>query len=462
MGFFYASAWRIDGMVVRRFSVYCIAMKNIETLLSARWIIPVNPSSACLEDHSIAVNAGRIEAILPTAAALQEYHADNHLQLAEHALIPGLINTHTHAAMSLLRGLADDITLHAWLEKHIWPAETRWVDRQFISDGSQLAIAEMIRSGTTCFNDMYFYPDETGRIASLAGIRACVGLIVIEFPTVWAADTKEYFAKGIEVHDRLNNDPLVTTAFAPHAPYTVSDDSLDKIAVLADELDIPIHMHVHETAEEVEKAVAQNGMRPLARLDRHGMISPRLQAVHMNHLNADEIQTVAEAGCQVVHCPESNLKLASGLCPVNALRASGINTALGTDGAASNNDLDMFGEMRTAALLAKGLSGDTESMTATQVLAMATINGARALGLENDTGSLETGKSADITAVRLDSIETTPVYDPVSHLVYCANRDCVTDVWVAGRHLLKDRELTTLDTGEILEKARAWGRKIAS
>ncbi len=435
-------------------------MQTIDTLIHARWIVPVEPDATVHERHSLAVNEGRILGILPTAQARDTYRATAEHALDRHLLIPGLVNAHTHAAMTLLRGIADDLPLDDWLNNHIWPAESRWVNEEFIHDGTRLAIAEMLRSGTTCFNDMYFYPDVTARAAAHAGIRACVGLIALDFPTVWASDADEYISKGLAVHDRYRDDPLVSTLFAPHAPYTVSDQPLEHIRVLADELDIGIHMHVHETAAEIDTAIESTGKRPLARLQKLGLVSPALLAVHMTQLTTEEISQYAAGGGHIVHCPESNMKLASGLAPVAELSRAGINVALGTDGAASNNDLDMLGEMRSAALLGKAVSGDASTLPAAAILRMATLNGARALGLGEHTGSLTPGKWADLVAVDMDTLETRPLYDPVSQLVYACGREQVTDVWVAGQHLLKERRLTTLDGHEILERAHAWEEKI--
>jgi len=437
-------------------------MTAVDTLIHGRWIAPVEPAAKILEHHSVAIHEGRILAILPTAQAQATYTATVEHSLDRHLLIPGLINAHTHAAMSLLRGLADDLPLNEWLNEHIWPAETRWVNEEFVHDGTQLAMAEMLRGGTTCFNDMYFFPDTTARAAASCGIRASVGLIVVDFPTVWAQDADEYISRGLAVHDQYRSDPLITTLFAPHAPYTVSDQPLEHVRVLADELDIGIHMHVHETADEVDSAIELTGKRPLQRLHDLGLTSPAMLAVHMTQLSTAEIGQYAASGGHVVHCPESNLKLASGYCPVDALMTAGVNVALGTDGAASNNDLDMIGEMRTAALLGKAVCADASALPAHTILKMATLNGAKALGIDRDTGSLLAGKWADITAVCLDTIETQPVYDPVSQLVYACGREQVTDVWVAGQHLLKERRLTTLDGNDILERTRDWHARIST
>ena len=420
-------------------------MKNIDTLLHARWIIPVDNKHRYLEQHSIAIHEEKIIDILPSDEAKNQYSAKVSRDYNQHALIPGLINSHTHAAMNLFRGLADDLSLMDWLQNHIWPAEASHVNEAFVHTGTELAIAEMIRSGTTCFNDMYFFPDIAARVAADVGMRASIGLILIDFPTVWANNSEEYIAKGLAVFDHYKGHDLIKTAFAPHAPYTVSDDPLKQLSTLANELELNVHMHIHETAFEVSDAVKNSGQRPLARLNDLGLVTPSLQAVHMTQLEDDEITLLADNGCHVIHCPESNMKLASGICPVVQLLEAGVNVALGTDSSSSNNDLDMFGEMRSAAMLAKISNMDATVLSAEQVLQMATINGAKALGLSDITGSLERGKFADIVAVNFDTIETLPVYDPVSHLVYCSSREHVTDVWIAGEQRLSNRVLNSID-----------------
>ena len=437
-------------------------MNSVDTVIHARWIIPVTEDDPILEHHSIAVHAGKIVAILPTAEAHEQYQGHSENNYPNHAILPGLINAHTHTPMSLFRGIADDLPLMDWLNNHIWPAEQKWVNEEFIHDGSELAIAEMLRSGTTCFNDMYFYPDITARVARDAGIRACVGLIVLDFPTVWANNADEYIEKGLDLRDKYRSDALIHTLFAPHAPYTVSDEPLKRLRVLSDEMDLPIHIHVHETKAEVDIAVNNDGMRPLKRLKNLGLVSPNLLAVHMTQLTDEEITMLSEAGSHVVHCPESNLKLASGYCQVHKLLDAGVNVAMGTDGAASNNDLNMIGEMHTAALVGKAVAGDAAAITSSQTLRMATINGARALGLDAITGSLEAGKYADMIAIDFNSLELSPVYNPLSHIIYSCDREQVTDVWVAGKHLLKERALTTLDEQKIINKVRIWNDKIKS
>ena len=436
-------------------------MEKVDTLIKTRWVAPVAPASGVLADHAVAIRQGRIVDLLPSEAALARYDAAEIVDRPGHLLIPGLVNAHTHAAMTLLRGLADDLTLMDWLQHHIWPAERRWMSAEFVEHGTELAMAEMLLGGTTTFNDMYFFPEVVARAAARAGMRACVGMILIKFPTVWAGDPAEYLRKGLALRDEYKGHPLVSTAFAPHAPYTVDDEYLVKIRRLADELEVPVHTHVHETADEVLGSVVDCGARPLARLDRLGLVSPMLMAVHMTQLEDAEIERVAAAGASVVHCPESNLKLASGFCPVAKLLAAGVNVCLGTDGAASNNDLDMLGEMRTAALLAKGVAGRADAVTAGQALEMATLNGARALGLADEIGSIEAGKWADLCCVDLERPATWPVYDPVAQLVYAAGRDQVEDVWVAGRRMVSDGRLVRMDEAAIIARAGAWRDRIA-
>lgn len=435
-------------------------MKSVDTILHARWILPVSESDPLLHEHCVVIDDGRITDILPSAKVAELYNASIEKTYKQHMLMPGLINAHTHSPMSLFRGMADDLPLDTWLNEHIWPAEAKWVSDEFVHDGTQLAIAEMIRAGTTCFNDMYFFPEVTARLARDIGIRACIGLIVIDFASAWASNADEYIDKGLELRDHFRSDSLIHTPFAPHAPFTVSDEALSRIRVLADEMDLPVHIHVHETATEIEQSIKQYGKRPLERLNDLGLVSPNLMAVHLTQVTDEEIALLAESGSHVVHCPESNLKLASGFCPVTKLMDAGINVALGTDSSASNNDLNMLGEMHTASLLAKGVSQDASALDAMQTVRMATINGAKALGLDQQTGSLEIGKHADIIAVDFSSLEMSPVYDPVANLIYSSSREQVSDVWVAGRHLLKDRELTTLDEQEILRKCQLWNDKI--
>ncbi len=435
---------------------------QVELLIHADWILPVDAADSVLAHHSLAIADGRIAAVLPRTEAEAQIHAAKSLDLPGHALIPGLINAHTHSPMTLLRGLADDLPLMTWLHEHIWPAEGRWVDQEFVADGTRLALLEMLRGGITCFNDMYFHAEVTARVCAEAGMRVLAGMIVVDFPTRYADNADEYLRRGLELHDHYRDHPLVRPAFAPHSTYAVSEAPLKRVRTLADELGVQIHIHLHETRDEVQQVLHAHGERPIARLDRLGLLGPQLIAVHMTQLEDAEIARLAEAGAHVVHCPESNLKLASGFCPLQDLLAAGVNVALGTDGAASNNDLNLLGEMRTAALLAKGIAGSAKAVPAEQALRMATWNGAKALGLDDDIGSLEPGKAADVVAVDLGDPHTQPLYHPCSQLVYAASSHQVRHVWIRGRQVLRDGAPLTLDPRVIIAAARQWGARIAA
>ena len=411
------------------------------SLLSARWVVPVEPAGAVLEHHAVAVRDGVIEKVFPASEISNAFEDYERVDLPHHVLIPGLVNAHTHAAMALMRGLADDLPLERWLQEHIWPAETKHASPAFVRDGTALACAEMLRGGVTCFNDMYFFPEAALEAAQAAGMRVALGLIVIDFPTAYASDPADYLRKGFELRDRQREEPLVSFCLAPHAPYTVSDPTFRQVATYAAELDLPVHLHVHETEHEIERSLAEHGVRPLERLRRLGLLGPGLIAVHAVHLREEEIQLLATQGSSVAHCPSSNLKLASGFAPIEALRAAGVNLCLGTDGAASNNRLDLLTEMRTAALLAKAVARSAEAMPAHAALRAATLGGARALGLGARIGSIEPGKRADLTALALRGPELAPCYDPVSHLVYAAGREHVTHVWVDGEPRVVDGRL---------------------
>lgn len=421
----------------------------------------MNGAREVLEHYSLAITGDHIAAIGPRAELQQRYLAAREIELESHVLLPGLVNAHGHAPMSLLRGFADDLPLQPWLEQKIWPAESRWVSEDFVAAGARLAIAEMLLSGTTTFSDMYYFPDQMAKVASAAGIRVQLACPVLDFPTVWARDAEDYIAKATRLHDEYRNSERIRVAFGPHAPYTVSDAPLLKIAMLAEELDIGIHMHIHENAREISDAIQHTGMRPLTRLKQLDLLGPRLQAIHLTQLTPDEIELLAKLGVNAVHCPASNLKLASGFCPVTELLQAGVNVGLGTDGCASNNNLDMFSEMRLAALLEKGRTGDAGALPAWQALQMATINGARVLGIDERTGSLETGKLADVIAVDLGAQTTQPVYDPVSALVYSCSSTQVTHSWIHGQLVMENRQLTRMHSGDIQLEAREWGKRIA-
>ena len=437
-------------------------MDAIDTLIVPRWILPIEPADSVLEGHALAVARGRILAVLPLAEAQSRYDPRRRWDLPHHVLLPGFVNAHTHAAMSLLRGRADDLPLERWLRERVWPLEGRFVDADFVRDGSELAVAEMLRAGVTTFNDMYFFPDETIEVAQRAGIRLVAGLGVINVPTRWAERPEDYLERGLAVRDRYRGAPRLGFALAPHAPYSVPEDLFRRLRVLADELDLPWHIHLHETESEIAASLEACGARPLARLERLGCFDGRLIAVHMTQLTAPEIATLAAHSVGVVHCPESNLKLASGVTPVARLLEHGVPLALGTDGAASNNDLDLLAEARTAALLAKVAARDAATLPAAKALELATLGGARVLGLDDRVGSLAPGKEADLCAVDLLSDPARgPVYDPACHLVYSASGRDVTHVWVEGELLVEDRRLLRHDLEDLGRRVEIWRRRLA-
>jgi len=436
-------------------------MERIDTLIFAAHVVPVAPRGV-LHDHAVAIHEGRIVGIRPRQRAEAEFDARKVVHLDRHVLMPGMVNLHCHAAMALMRGIADDVPLMTWLQQHVWPVEAKHVSDEFVHDGSALAMAEMIRAGITCVNDMYFFPEATARAALRMGMRASLGVIAIEFPSAYAPDAAGYLQKGLAARDAFRGEKLLAFCLAPHAPYTVGDETLARIGVLAEEIDVPIHCHVHETREEIAQGLAKDGVRPFERLRRLGIVGPRLIAVHAVHLEDAELEVMAREGVSVAHCPSSNLKLASGIAPVAEMRRRGIRVGLGTDGAASNNRLDLFAEARTAALLAKAASGDASAIPAAEALEMATLAPARALGLEERIGSIEPGKAADLAAVELSSVETLPCYDPISHLVYAAGREHVTHVWIDGRLRLNERKLVDIDERELADKARWWQKKLGT
>lgn len=442
-------------------------MSNIEIdlVIEARWVLPVIPHGQVLERVSVVVNDGAIIEILPIEQARQRYSPAQRIELSEHILIPGLINLHTHAAMTLMRGLADDVPLMPWLSEHIWPAEKQLISPRFVRDGTLLGCAEMLAGGITCFNDMYFYPQATAEAAIQSGMRANLGLVVLEFPLPYANDADDYLQKGLEARDSWRGQPLLSSSLAPHAPYTVSNHTFEKVMTYAEQLGLGIHIHLHETQEEIRQSIEQYGMRPLRRLADLGILGPNLVAAHCTCADEADIKILAEYGCHVAHCPTSNLKLASGIAPVAAMVSKHVNVGIGTDGAASNNRLDMFAEMRMAALLAKGITGDATVVSAAEALQMATINGARALGMDDKIGSIEIGKLADLTAVKITSPETLPCFDPISHLVYVLGREHVSHVWVAGdlryqKHDDQNGVYANIEPAELKEITSLWQVKL--
>jgi 5-methylthioadenosine/S-adenosylhomocysteine deaminase len=437
-------------------------MEQVDTLICARWILPIEPAGCVLEHHAVAVSQGRIVAVLPQSAARARFDARTTIERPTHVLLPGLVNTHTHAAMTLLRGAAEANSLDPWLKQQIWPLEQRWMDAQYVRDGTELAIAELLTSGTTCFADMHLFPEVVAQVASAMQIRASIGLPVVDSPTVWATSAGEYLDKGLQLHDDYRGDPLITTTLAPYAPWAVSDETLTRVRRIADELELPMMMHVNESRTEPSAPPGSAGNEPaLARLERLGVLSPLLTAVHMVHLDAADLDRAARGGINVAHCPQSNLKLGNGVSPVPRLRAAGVNLTLGTDGAASNNDLNLLDEMRTAALLARGLFPQAPQISAHDWLQVATLNGARALGLGDTIGSIVPDKWADMCCINLHAPQTLPVHDPAVHIVYSVSRDQVSDVWVAGRALVRDRQLTRMDLNELTQRVQHWQQRIS-
>lgn len=434
----------------------------IDLLIHARWVIPVEPRGVVLENHALAIQQGCILDLIPSADADQRYHATATVRLEDHVLIPGLINLHTHAAMALMRGFADDLPLMRWLQERIWPAEGAHMSPDFVRDGTLLGAAEMLRGGITCFQDMYFYPEAAAEAAIEAGIRAVLGIVTLEFPTRYASDADDYLTKGLAARDRYRQEATIDFTLAPHAPYTVSDRTFERIVTLSAQLDLPIHLHLHETRSEIEESIKIHGVRPIERLHQLRVIGPDLIAAHAVHLDPSEIDLLATQGCHLAHCPTSNMKLASGIAPIADALAHGINIGLGTDGCASNNRLDLFQEMRHAALLGKVTSGDAAALQPHDVLRMATLNGATALGLEGLTGSLIPGKQADLCAIRLDEWMVKPLFDPASHLIYVAGRENVSDVWVNGIRRVANGQLVNIDHSKLSSIASLWQNRLMS
>lgn len=433
---------------------------QVDQLIHAKWLIPCNKPDEVLPDHALVIDKGLIIDYLPSREAETIYQAPQKSWFHSHAITPGFVNSHTHIAMNIFRGLADDLELMDWLNHHIWPAERKWVSEELVYDASQLAIAEMIRGGVTCFNDMYFFIEATAKAASEAGIRAHIGMTVIDLPTAWAKNTEEYISKGLDFYEAYKNHPLITPTVAPHSTYTVSTETLTKLKKIATDYHLRMNIHLQEAPSEIEQSLKSYQKRPIELLYEIGLLSSELIAIHMTQLNERDIEMIQRTGVQIVHCPESNMKLVSGICPVATLLDKNINVALGTDGAASNNDLDMIGEMRSAAFIGKLHAQNPKAIPAMTALQLATLNGAKALGKEKLFGSLAKGKSADFIAIDLEQIETLPLYHPISQIVYAASRHQVTHVWVAGVQLLKNRELLTLDEKTIRAKALMWRERI--
>ena len=434
--------------------------KNVSTIISAPWIYTSNIDSELLFNYSLIIKDDKIIDLVTQDKVFDEYEADNTYELADHILIPGLINTHTHAAMNIFKGFADDLPLQEWLNDHIWPAEKKFVGTSFVKDGSVLALSEMIKAGVTTFNDMYFFPDATAEAARELGIRANIGLVVLDFPTNYASDPEDYLLKGFEFRDKWRNDELITTSIAPHAPYSVSDEAFRLVNTYSEELGLNIHLHLHETEWEVADSIKTYGVTPIQRLNNLGIISPSLLAAHCVHLNDQDTAILTKGKVSIAHNPSSNMKLGSGIADVAKMLRQNLNVSLGTDSSASNNKLDIMEEMRLAALLIKGTTKSPELLPASQAIKMATINGAKALGLDLVVGSIEKNKKADLVAIDLSSIENQPIYNPLSTLVYSSSKSDVNYVWIDGEIKLKEKKLVGLDEEYIKQLAKKWQKKL--
>ena len=433
---------------------------EVDSIINAGWLIPILPHKKILAEHSVAITDGKISHILPKESVI-DFVSKEIFDLPNHALLPGLVNCHGHASMSLLRGLADDMALKPWLENKIWPVEKKYVSEEFVKDGTELAIAEMLRSGTTTFSDMYFFPETVAEIAIASGIRCQISFPILDFPSNWAESAEEYLSKGLAIRDRFKHINLISTVFGPHSTYTLKENSLSTISTLASELDIGIQIHLHETNQEVLDGLTQRGERPIETLFKLGLLGPKTQCVHMTNLNNEDIKLLSRTGAQVIHCPESNMKLASGICPISKLLNAGVNVGIGTDGAASNNDLNLFGELKSATLLAKINSMDPTALTASEALTLGTLGGAKALGMDKNIGTIEVGKLADLIAVDLHQIEMQPIHDVFSQLIYVNSGSHVTHSWIQGEQIMHERELLKIDQDNLRRRILKWQNKLS-
>jgi 5-methylthioadenosine/S-adenosylhomocysteine deaminase len=436
-------------------------MSQYDTILHPDFVVPIVPRGQVLEAHSVALAGQTIAAIMPRSEATKAATAQ-HIDLKGCALMPGLINLHCHAAMSLLRGYADDMPLMSWLQQYIWPTEQRMISPEFVRDGSDLAIAELLKGGTTTLVDNYFFPEITAEQCDSAGLRALLNFPIIDMETAWARDAEACINRGLELRDRYRDHDRIEIGFGPHSTYGVSETILGKVAMLAEELDAPVHIHLQETKEEVLNSVERCGLRPIDLLQRLGLLGPRTHCVHMNAVGEQDIENLAIHGAHVVHCPRSNLKLGSGISPVQKLLDRGVNVALGTDGAASNNRLNMLAEAQTAALIGKVRHGDPRAVDAWTVLEMATLSGARALGQAHRLGSIETGKLADLIAVDISGMHQLPLNNLASNLVYASSGKEVLWSWVGGRLVMQDGQLQTLDYSDVTHRVLHWSNQLAA
>jgi len=413
-----------------------------------------------IRNGALVINNGKIEDMGDSGSISKKYSSKNIIKSKNTAVIPGLINTHTHAAMVYFRGMADDLPLKEWLEDHIWPAENKWLCHDFVSDATELACLEMLKAGITTYNDMYFFEDAASGAAKKIGMRAVLGVGIVDFPTVAGNSADEYLSKAERFIKEWKGDDLIVPCIAPHSAYACSSETLKKVKALADKYNVGIHTHVSETKWEVEEIKSKYSLSPVEHLKKIGFLDENIIAAHCVWVDEKEIDILAKYKTGVAHCIESNLKLSSGIAPVPQMLKAGLRVSLGTDGAASNNDLNILSEMSTAAKVHKAISNDPTALDAKTALLMATRWGAGALGLGNITGSLEKGKAADIAIMNLNKPHLTPLYDIYSHIVYSAHASDIETVFVNGRLVIENARLTTADEDEIIVKAREWRNKI--
>ena len=435
---------------------------HVQTVIEAGWVMPMNHKGVVLPQHSVLINEGKIVSVVPSAET-EGIEADEVIRLPDHIVLPGFVNAHTHAPMHLLRGMGADLPLMDWLQTKIWPAEGKLMSPAFCYEGSLIAGAEMLESGITCASDHYFFSEDVARGLTEAGLKCSVSGIVIGFPSAMAKTTDEYIACAEKLFERFENDPKVRVTVGPHAPYTVDDAALIKVRELAQKHNAHIHMHVDETQSEIEGSLKQYGIRPIERLHQLGLLSEQFISVHTVKADDKELELLAKTGASVVHCPCSNLKLASGFSPIAKMMRMGINVAMGTDGVASNDKVDILGETRLAAMLGKAVCEDTTQMKVGDMLHAATLAGAKALGWDDRIGSIEKGKDADLIAVDLGNIDALPVFDPASQLLYSAGREDITHVWVDGTIVVKKQQsdgLRPIKREKAQKITKTWQNKI--
>lgn len=435
---------------------------HVQTIIEAGWIMPMVPKGVILERHSLLMNDGKVVALIPSEQT-NDIEADEVVRLPQHIILPGMVNAHTHAPMHLLRGMGADLPLMDWLQTKIWPAEGKLMSHEFCYEGSLIAGAEMLESGITCASDHYFFSEDVARGLTEAGLKCSVSGIVIGFPSAMAKITDDYIRCAEALFEQFKGNDKVRVTVGPHAPYTVDDDALIKVRELAEKHNAYIHMHVDETASEIGGSMKQYGLRPIQRLHKLGLLSNHFISVHTVHPDAAEMALLLKTGASVVHCPCSNLKLASGFAPVAQMMSMGINVAMGTDGVASNDKVDLLGETRLAAMLGKAVCQDTTQMKVADMLYAATMGGAKALGWDDRIGSLEKGKDADLIAVDLGDIDALPVFDPASQLLYSAGREDITHVWVDGRLVVKKQQrdgLRPLSRENAQKITKTWQNRI--